>query len=380
MKIMYSEHKPILLPILFLFSFLEVNSTIISEGFDFFNPFYYKDVYQNLIRQKKLKKCSILEGPNCFFIEGKNKAVINNELKNIFSENNKKLPTNPKAILNRLKENIEFITKEKEADQLEDVSRMLFDTSFKASFYLTFDSYDEMTKFGDTYAPEVIDVKYNIGRLTLTFLGKLRLSQKNAKYFEDPTPRSVKDDGPRRTYARVGSEKIFIKFNSPTSITSLYIKKNNLYSNDNNFILYGYKRNKKKIITNVQNVPNNRWIKIAGDDKEYDYIELLRGFDYDNFIFQTTLQAENYLELDKYNKKFSSSVNTKLNKDIQRLMDQFQKDVGPGIGIKINIQYNYNIPQLLQNQIEQEEEAFDIPKELMEELENRENNNGDDKK
>ena len=77
------------------------------------------------------------------------------------------------------------------------------------SLYLTFESYDEITKLGDIYAPETIDNQYDVGRLTLTIIGKLRLSQKNAEKYVNPIPKKIKDEGPKGTYAFVESKKGF---------------------------------------------------------------------------------------------------------------------------------------------------------------------------
>ena len=56
-------------------------------------------------------------------------------------------------------------------------------------------------------------------------MGKLRLSQKNAKQFENPTPKSPKDEGSKGTYAYVyvESKEVIIKFNSKSNISFVYI-------------------------------------------------------------------------------------------------------------------------------------------------------------
>ena len=66
-----------IITLFFYFSyFININATIISEGYHFFDIFYYRDIYKNYIKQKKSNKCSIEEGPNCIFIESKNKNDI----------------------------------------------------------------------------------------------------------------------------------------------------------------------------------------------------------------------------------------------------------------------------------------------------------------
>ena len=56
-----------------------------------------------------------------------------------------------------------------------------FDSPLVMSLFLTFESYNEKTKKNDIYSPETIDTAFDIGRLTLTILGKLWISQKNSK-------------------------------------------------------------------------------------------------------------------------------------------------------------------------------------------------------
>lgn len=48
-----------------------------------------------------------------------------------------------------------------------------FDSPLVMSLFLTFESYNEKTKKNDIYSPETIDTAFDIGRLTLTILGKL---------------------------------------------------------------------------------------------------------------------------------------------------------------------------------------------------------------
>ena len=59
----------------------------------------------------------------------------------------------------------------------------------------------------------------------MNIIGKLRLSQKNSKKFENPLPKNIKEEGPKGTYAFVESKEVIIKFNTKSSISSVYIKK-----------------------------------------------------------------------------------------------------------------------------------------------------------
>ena len=366
---MKTKIKSITILILYFFSLPNINSTLISEGYHFFDIFYYRDIYKNIIKQKKNNKCSIEDGPNCAFIKSKNKTQISQELKTIFPDTEEFLNETPENILLKLKEKTKLIsTKEKETIDDEVFS---FDSPYVMSLYLTFESYDEITKLGDIYAPETIDTAYDVGRLTLTIIGKLRLSQKNAEKFINPIPKRIKDEGPRGSYAFVESKEVLIKFNSKSSVSSVYIKKN-IYNKENKtFYLYGYKDGHKHTITKLQNVPSNQWIKVNGDGKKYDSIGLIRGFDYDNFIINASINSENSSDLNKYSKKYSSILNEKINGAIQDALNQlksgYTKSSSPGIKIlKIDLNQN-DIAQ------EQEQEDFEIPEELMKEINKNEN-------
>ena len=68
-----------------------------------------------MIQQKKKNKCSIEDGPNCFFIESKSKSQISNELKKIYPDTDSFLKESLENILLQLKEKTKLISpKEKE--------------------------------------------------------------------------------------------------------------------------------------------------------------------------------------------------------------------------------------------------------------------------
>ena len=360
--------------ILFLCLSTFTKSTIISEGYHFFDVFYYRDMYKSFIKQNKINKCSIGDGPNCVFIQSKSKNEISKDLKNIYPDSEEFFQETPENILLKLKEKTKLIsTKEKEKLDEEIFS---FDSPYVMSLYLTFESYDEKTKEGDIYAPETIDTPYDVGRMTLNVFGKLRLSQKNIEKFEDPTPKSLKQEGPKGTYAFVESKEVFINFNSKSSIVSLYIRKNSYNKNNKTFYLYGYKDGNKHIITKVQNVPSNRWIKINGDEKKYDSIGLIRGFDYDNLIINTPVNLEKTFDVNKYKKKYSSFLNEKINVILQDTLNQLKNEGiqsendEPGIKV-IKIDLNQN--NFFQEEPEEQEENFEIPEEIMNEINKNEN-------
>ena len=366
---MKTKIKSIITLFLYFSYFININTTIITEGYHFFDIFYYRDIYKNYIKQKKSNKCSIEEGPNCIFIESKNKNEIVKELKDIYTDKDEFFNESEENIFSNLKERTKLITKDEKDKEKEILDEFLsLNSQNIISLYLTFESYDEITKKGDIYAPETIDNQFETGRLTLTIIGKLRLSQKNSKQFENPMPKSLKDEGPKGSYAFVESKEVIIKFNTKSTISSIYIKKNKYNIDNKNFYLYGYKNGKKLVITKIQNVPSNHWIKINGDGKKYDGIGLLRGFDYDNIIINCSIDKEKTVDL---NKKYSNFINEKINDAIQEALSQVKNgDIKSKSPVKI-IKIDLNDHDIYQEP--DQDESFEVPEELMNDI----NNNND---
>ena len=357
----------------FFFVLSLINSTIITEGYHFFDIFYYRDIYKHYLKQKKNNKCSIEEGPNCIFIKSKNEYEIGNELKNIDPDINTFLNDSPENIYLKLKNTTKAINeKEKETSKLED-EVFQFDSPYVMSLLLSFESYEEKTRLGDIYAPETIDTPFDLGRVTLTILGKLRLSQKNSKNFELPTV--SKEERPMGTYAYVESKEVIIKFNLKSTISSLYIKKNKYNQNNKTFYLYGYKNGIKQLITKVQNVPSTQWTKINGDGKKYESIGLMRGFDYDNILILSSMDG--VLNYNQLTKQFSSVINEKIrdtiNEEVNKIKSGkgFKNNDNKGGSVKV-IKINLDEQDIITNN----EEDFELPEELLKEIENNENNKG----
>ena len=369
--------KKINLVIIILISFLSyknINSTLIKEGYHFFDSFYYKDLYKNYKAQKEKNRCTIDDGPNCYFIP-KNKHLIYSELKNFFPNYKSFSKESEENIINKLKNITQTITN-KDMDIIKD-KIMSFDSPLVMSLFLTFESYDEKTKLNDIYSPETIDTQFDIGRLTLTILGKLRISQRDAKLYESPnTILEAKDEKPKGSYAFVESKEVLIKFNSKSTIVSMYIKKNKFNTQNKNFYLYGYRDQQKYLITKIQNVPRNHWIKINGDGKKYDSILLIRGFDYDNIVINSQVTKDNAIDYNKINRKYSEVINSKINGAIQDVMKQIKSGDVNTIN-KDGKKYQIIKIDLNQNDIleENQEDDFDIPEELMDEIEKNENKN-----
>ena len=356
------------LSILYILSL--VNSTIIKDGYHFFDVFYYRDIYKSYIKQKKNNKCSIEDGPNCFFIKSKNESDISKELKQIFPDNNTLANETLEDIYFKLKNSTKLIS-EKESSGTSSIDDEVFslDNPYVMSLLLSFESYDEKTINGDIYAPETIDTPFELGRVTLTILGKLRLTQKDSKKYELPMVSSI--ERPQGSYAFVESKEVIIKFNLKSTIGSLFIKKNKYNQNNKAFYLYGYKNGNKQIISKIQNVPSNQWISINGDGKKYDSIGLIRGFDFDNIVINSSMDGLiNYKK--KKKKLFSSFISEKLSNVINEAVNDIKGDktkdnkniIDKG-SVKI-IKINLNEEEI--EPPNNEDEDFEIPEELLKEI------------
>jgi hypothetical protein len=243
------------------------------------------------------------------------------------------------------------------------------DSPYVMSLLLSFESYDEKTINGDIYAPETIDTPFELGRVTLTIVGKLRLTQKDSKKYELPMVSSI--ERPRGSYAFVESKEVIIKFNLKSTIGSLFIKKNKYNQNNKAFYLYGYKNGNKHVISKILNVPSNQWISINGDGKKYDSIGLIRGFDFDNIVINSSMDGlVNYNQITK--KLFSSFISEKLSNVINEAVNDIKGgktkdnkniiDKGAVKIIKINLDEEEIQPP------DNEDEDFEIPEELLKEI------------
>lgn len=366
-----------LIYILFFFSL--TYTTIITEGYHFFDVFYYRDMFKNYLKQKKNKECLIEDGPNCFYI--KSGKIYEKELDSFYPNDNDLIFENtPEDIYLKLKNSVKLINENKDnknENNLFDDDIISFDSPFTMSLLLSFESYDEKTKYGDIYSPEIIDTPFELGRITLTIFGKLRLTQKDSKIFEKPI--ISKEDLPKNTYAYAESKKVIIKFNLKSSVTSLYIKKNKYNQNNKTFFLYGYKNDNRYIITKVQNVPSNHWIKINGDGKKYEGIGLERGFDFDNIVINSSVDGQ--VDFNQMTRKYFSNV---LNDKISTAINQALNNIKDGKNIKGNnfdpikvIKINIDPGEIVKNK--NEEEEFDIPEELLSSIDKKEKNENENK-
>ena len=186
-------------------------------------------------------------------------------------------------------------------------------------------------------------------------------------------------EGPKKTYAYVESKEVIFKFSSKSSINYLYIKKNRYNLKNKNFYLYGYVNGHRHIISKVENVPSSRWIKVNGNGEMYDSIGLIRGFDYDNFVINALATKDEMFEVSKLSKKYYSAFNEKINEVISQIVNGLKtddiksSDLGPGVKVvQVNLNQNDLVPE--------NEEEFEIPDEIMEEINKNEKDKNNENK
>lgn len=338
------------------------NAAIIKRGYHYFDHFYYRDIYRDYIEQNYNKKCSLEEGPNCYFVSIKDEDYIKNDIIDFNLDFTKKSNQSLDYIYQYLKKISNSLSgKENESiEELEDEEVLSFDAPYSMTLTLTFESFDPQTEKVDIYSPGTIDTPFDLGRITLTIIGKLRLTQKDAKIFESDI--ISKEDKPKSTYAYVESKEVIIKFNSKSSISYLYIKKNKYNFDNKIFFLYGYKNEKKYTISKMENVPSDHWLRVSGDGKKYDSIVLIRGFDYDNININSYI--ENVKEMSVSSIKYSNTLSAKLsdiiNKVIKGDTSSYTKTNKDGVEV---IEVHIDSEDIID--LTEEESEFEIPQELL---------------
>ena len=118
-------------------SFTNINTKIISEGYHFFDIFYYRDFYQNIITQKNNNKCTIEDGHSCYYIKSKDENLISSELNSLYKDKELfKQETNEKIY-----SKIKAATKSIQGKDVKEIEEEIysFDTPYMVSLYLTFE-------------------------------------------------------------------------------------------------------------------------------------------------------------------------------------------------------------------------------------------------
>jgi hypothetical protein len=160
--------------ILLLLNINKYISSYLPIGLTQLNYFIYLDRFKVFSFEKYNQKCSLNNGPNCYYIE--NKRIIkyeeeNNQLKDIEQKSNE--------ILDYKKEWMDIYTKSKELgyiNSFNEINTYISDykkyisskndseqipSPINLRLRLTFESYDDITIKGDIYAYPSKSVKFN---------------------------------------------------------------------------------------------------------------------------------------------------------------------------------------------------------------------------
>ena len=274
---------------LYISSLLIIKCTYRQEAYHFFDNFYYKDKIELYEKQEKNKKCTIKDGPDCFFLSKYNN--IENSLKNITPEI--KIPYY--LTLNNLKESLSDSTNIiKSKEKLESSKPFDLNSITQLTLLLNFESFDVKTKIKDIIAPEEIITNFDMGFIKLTLIGKLILTYKNQiKPIEKPKNFEEESNTPTGTYGIIESNELIIKFDKPMFLISLFIKKNKKNQSNLPFKIYAEYKGSKFNIATEKYVYYDKWTKVKTINALSDLVILPKGFDIDNL---SILYSSNYDE------------------------------------------------------------------------------------
>ena len=282
--------------------FLNINKYISSYlpiGLTQLNYFIYLDRFKVFSFQKYNQKCSLNNGPNCYYIE--NKRIIkyeeeNNQLKDIEQKSNE--------ILDYKKEWKDIYTKSKELgyiNSFNEINTYISDykkyisskndseqipSPINLRLRLTFESYDDITIKGDIYAYPSKSVKFNTEYVYIEIFGKLRLH-----YGEDLKLKNQMRY-PSKTFGIIESQNLTIRLGKKLFVCEYFflrIRDENIYKIN----IEKYLENENIfIVQKDMNYNKKNWIKITLPNKEIDSIIIPGGVDVDNFSFVMTTKKQ----------------------------------------------------------------------------------------
>ena len=280
---------------LFLFFYIHyyINSIYIPSGIKTLNKFVYHSRISKYSEQNEDERCSLSDGPNCFFTEKeyikhyiltKNENNIHDNINNAWVKLYSKISKNEyQEILKKLEYNT-INYKNAYSNQTDEEQNPKNEI---INLLMTFDSFDVDTIKGDIYLEEKMGkIIYN-ENIIADIKGKLLL-----KYDKDISEKDIKNkiqDYPTTTYGVIESDFITISFRGKLfSVNFFYIKGHDKYSkyepinfygylNDQLVYSYTYTDNKKR---------KEKWLKVGFPDNIFVDKLLVSGtYDIDNISF-----------------------------------------------------------------------------------------------
>ena len=266
-------------------------STYLPTGINQFNNYIYLSRMKLFMKQNRTKKCSLQNGPNCFFVE--NKVNFNNDKSNNDENNNdennnidyknewmniyrKSNVLSYFRIYNEINTNIfkykNYISPKNDSEQVPQPTNLYLS--------LTFESYDDITIKEDTYAYPSKSIKFFTEVIYIEIIGKLRL-----QYGEDL---KIKNQMryPCKTFGIIESSNLNIKLGGKKFICEFFYfrtRKENIAKIN----IEGYLGNTKvySVPKEINYINKKNWIKITLPNSEIDRLLLPGGIDVDNFKF-----------------------------------------------------------------------------------------------
>ena len=306
---MEKKKDQIIIMIIFLLmiNINEYISSFLPNGINQLNYFIYLDRMKQYSVQNFFKECSLSMGPNCFFSENKR---INNYIKENgeFDNDNYDLDFNLNEISDYQKQWMNFYDKSRKTDffiKYTEINEYLskykdnllsrndsdqIPPSLNLRLGLTFESYDDITIKGDTYAYPSKPVKFNTEYIYIEIIGKLRLH-----YGEDLNLQNQMRF-PSKTFGIIESPNLKIRLGGKIFICEFFFLR---LRNENirKINIEGYLKNRK--IFTVQKALNesakNDWVKLPLQNKEIDTLVIPGGIDVDNFRFIIATNEQYYI-------------------------------------------------------------------------------------
>ena len=275
---------------LFIININENISSYLPIGLNQFNNYIYSNRMKIFIVQNETKKCSLHNGPNCYYVE--NKIMSNNDNgENNGNSNNKNLDykkewiniyskSNELSFLNIYKEITTNTLKYKNyISPKNDTEQVPQPTNLYLS--LTFESYDDITIKGDTYAYPSKTINFFTEMIYIEIIGKLRL-----QYGEDLQLKNQMRY-PCKTFGIIESSNLNIKLGGKKFICEYFYLRSR---NDNIYkvSIEGYFGNKKifSVSKEINYANKKSWLKVTlPPNSEIDRLVLPGGIDVDNFKF-----------------------------------------------------------------------------------------------
>ena len=267
-------------------------SSFLPVGINQLNYFIYLDRLKENIFQNIFQKCSLSNGPNCYYMEN---------IKSIkYEEDNSQLNDNEKKtneVLDIKKEWMDIYIKAKKDNYiftLNEINTYISEykkyilskndseqipSPINLRLRLTFESYDDITIKGDIYAYPSKPVKFNTEYVYIEIFGKLRLH-----YGEDLKLKNQMRY-PSKTFGIIESPNLTIRLGKKLFICEyLFVRIRD--DNNNKIKIEGCLENERIFTVNKDmNYNKNKWVKITLPNKEIDNIIIPGGVEVDNFSF-----------------------------------------------------------------------------------------------